>query len=129
LRAASSASLTILHVVFSSRIAGGERHCIDLAQAQAARGHRVHVAGPARSAVATALGTAVGYHGLALPLARGARLRRLADRLGAHVVHGHLGPACKATACVRGSARIGTLHVGYKAHRRSGSAASPAPRA
>jgi len=30
--------LTLVHVVFSSRLAGGERHCVDLANAQAALG-------------------------------------------------------------------------------------------
>ncbi|NCT81764.1 MAG: glycosyltransferase [Comamonadaceae bacterium] len=108
--------LTLVHVVFSSRIAGGERHCIDLANAQAALGHRVHVIGSAGSAVAGALATGVRFHGLALPLLRGWRVAALARRLGADVCHGHLGPACKAVARVRSAARVGTLHVGYKAH-------------
>lgn len=111
--------LTLVHVVFSSRIAGGERHCIDLANAQAALGHRVHVIGSANSAVAAALGSGVRFHGLSLPLLRGWRVAALARRLGADVCHGHLGPACKAVAHVRRSARIGTLHVGYKAHHHA----------
>jgi glycosyltransferase involved in cell wall biosynthesis len=111
--------LTLVHVVFSSRIAGGERHCIDLANAQAALGHRVHVIGSANSAVAGALASGVRFHGLALPLLRGWRVAALARRLGADVCHGHLGPACKAVAHARGSARIGTLHVGYKAHHHA----------
>jgi glycosyltransferase involved in cell wall biosynthesis len=111
-----SAPLTIVHAVFSSRLAGGERHCIDLAQAQAALGHRVHVVGPSKSAVARALGPTVQYHGLLLPVARGARLQRIAQRVRADVCHGHLGPACKAVAQVTCAARIGTLHVGYKDH-------------
>ncbi len=111
--------LTLVHVVFSSRIAGGERHCIDLANAQAALGHRVHVIGSAGSAVAGALARGVTFHGLKLPLLRGWRVAALARRLGADVVHGHLGPACKAAAHARRSARIGTLHVGYKAHHHA----------
>lgn len=111
--------LTLVHVVFSSRIAGGERHCIDLANAQAALGHRVHVVGTAGSAVAGALAPGVQFHGLALPLARGWRVAALALRLGADVCHGHLGPACKAVAHARCSVRIGTLHVGYKAHHHA----------
>eukprot|EP00042_Codosiga_hollandica_P001841 m.11034 g.11034 ORF g.11034 m.11034 type:complete len:364 (-) comp14733_c0_seq1:1492-2583(-) len=111
--------LTLVHVVFSSRIAGGERHCIDLANAQAALGHRVHVIGSAGSAVAGALAQGVQFHGLALPLLRGWRVAALARRLGADVCHGHLGPACKAVAHARRSARIGTLHVGYKAHHHA----------
>jgi glycosyltransferase involved in cell wall biosynthesis len=79
----------------------------------------VHVVGPARSAVRQAVGPGVQYHGILLPLARGARLKRLAQRLGADVCHGHLGPACKAVAQVTSAARVGTLHVGYKAHHHA----------
>lgn len=111
--------LTLVHVVFSSRIAGGERHCIDLANAQSALGHRVHVIGSAGSAVAGALAPGVRFHGLALPLLRGWRVAALARRLQADVCHGHLGPACKAVARTCRSARIGTLHVGYKAHHHA----------
>ncbi|WP_431257023.1 glycosyltransferase [Roseateles chitinivorans] len=112
-------ALSIVHVVFSSRIAGGEHHCVDLANAQAALGHTVHVIGPAGSAVRHALDQRVSYHGLRLPLLRGARVRRLAAKLGADVVHGHLGPACKAVAAAKHSARVGTLHVGYKTHHHA----------
>jgi len=112
-------ALSIVHVVFSSRIAGGEHHCVDLANAQAALGHVVHVIGPARSAVRHALDHRVQYHGLSLPLLRGARVRRLACKLGADIVHGHLGPACKAVAAAKDRARVGTLHVGYKAHHHA----------
>lgn len=111
--------LTLVHVVFSSRIAGGERHCIDLANAQAALGHHVHVIGSAGSAVAGALAAGVTFHGLKLPLLRGWRVAALARRLGADVVHGHLGPACKAAAHARSATRVGTLHVGYKAHHHA----------
>ena len=111
-----SEPMTLAHVVFSSRIAGGERHCIDLANAQAAQGHRVHVIGSAGSAVAAALAPGVQFHGLALPLLRGWRVGALVRRLRASVCHGHLGPACKAVAHADSAARIGTLHVGYKAH-------------
>ena len=113
------APLTIVHVVFSSRIAGGERHCVDLALAQEAAGHHVHVVGMRGSAVEKALGDAVPFHGLRLPLARGYRVDRLARRLRADVVHGHLGPACKAVARVGDAHRLGTLHVGYKAHHHA----------
>lgn len=112
-----SESLTLIHVVFSSRVAGGERHCIDLANAQSALGHRVHVVGRAGSAVAQELAPGVKFHGMALPLLRGWRVARLARRLSADVCHGHLGPACRAVAQVNDAARVGTLHVGYKAHQ------------
>ncbi|HEV6968165.1 MULTISPECIES: glycosyltransferase [Roseateles] len=114
-----SEPLTLVHVVFSSRLAGGELHCVDLANAQAALGHRVHVVGMAGSAVEGALSPEVRFHGLKLPLMRGWRLAALARRLGADVCHGHLGPACKAVARTRGAARVGTLHVGYKAHHHA----------
>lgn len=110
---------TLVHVVFSSRVAGGERHCIDLAQAQQALGHRVHVIGTAGSAVEGALAPGVTFHGLALPLMRGWRVAALVRQLRADVCHGHLGPACKAVAAVRGAARVGTLHVGYKPHHHA----------
>ena len=114
-----TAPLTIVHAVFSSRLAGGERHCIDLAQAQAAMGHRVHIVGPSRSAVRHVVGPNVQYHGIALPLMRGLRFSRIARKLGADVCHGHLGPACKAVAQATPATRIGTLHVGYKAHHHA----------
>ena len=76
-------TLTIVHAVFSSRLAGGERHCVDLAQAQAAMGHRVHIVGPSKSAVRAAVGPTVQYHGLALPVLRGPRFTRVARQLGA----------------------------------------------
>jgi len=114
-----SSPLTIVHVVFSSRVAGGERHCVDLAIAQAAAGHDVHVVGMRGSAVKEALGGAVPFHGLRMPLVRGYRVDRLTRRLGADIVHGHLGPACKAVAHIGDAHRIGTLHVGYKTHHHA----------
>lgn len=115
----TAAPLTIIHVVFSSRIAGGEQHCIDLAHGQAALGHDVHVVGPARSAVEAALRNDVRYHRLTLPILRGPRLRRVVKRIGADVCHAHLGPACKAAARIRSCVRLGTLHVGFKAHHHA----------
>ncbi len=109
--------LTIVHVVFSSRIAGAERHALDLAAAQAERGHRVHVVGPWRSDLQASMPPQVTYHGLISPLWRGARLRALCHQLRADVVHGHLGPACKAASRCGGIATVGTLHVGFKAHQ------------
>ena len=115
----STDALTIVHVVFSSRLAGGERHCIDLAQAQAALGHRVHLVGPISSALRGAVAASITYHGIAVPLARGLQLKSVARRVGADVCHGHLGPACKAVARVTAATRIGTLHVGYKPHQHA----------
>lgn len=104
----------ILHVVFSSRIAGSERYCLDLANRQAALGHEVHVAGMSRSPLAAALAPGVTFHGFGL-LFRGLLLRRLVARLQPEVCHGHLSAACKSLS--RLPARfhtVATLHVGYK---------------
>ncbi len=106
--------MRILHVLFSSRIAGSERYCIDLANGQAALGHEVHVAGTGRSPIAGALSPAVTYHALPLPVFRGFQLQRLASALKIDVGHAHLSPACKALARVSGPVRVATLHVGYK---------------
>ncbi|MDH0868186.1 glycosyltransferase [Mitsuaria sp. GD03876] len=109
--------LTIVHVVFSSRLAGAERHALDLAGAQADAGHQVHVVTGGSTALLRAMPANVGHHALPLPLLRGPRLDALARRLGADICHGHLGPACKAVARCDGPMRFGTLHVGYKPHQ------------
>lgn len=112
-------ALTIVHAVFSSRLAGGERHCVDLAKAQAAMGHRVHLVGPSSSVLRDAVGATVQYHGLHLPLARGWQIESIARAVAADICHGHLGPACRAVARVTSAKRVGTLHVGYKAHQHA----------
>lgn len=113
----SADSLRILHAVFSSRLAGSERYCVDLANRQAALGHEVHVAGAPGSAVAAALAPNVHFHSVGR-LLRGFRLGRLVHRLAPDICHGHLSAACKALGRVRTPAmRVATLHVGYKAHQ------------
>jgi glycosyltransferase involved in cell wall biosynthesis len=113
-------SLRILHAVFSSRIAGSERYCIDLANRQAADGHQVHVAGLWRSPLRSALSPAVTFHGSHLPFFRKNVLRRLARDFEIDICHGHLSTACKA---LRGMppvhGTVATLHVGYKAHQHA----------
>jgi glycosyltransferase involved in cell wall biosynthesis len=113
----SSTKLRILHAVFSSRIAGSERYCIDLANHQAALGHEVHVAGAASSPLAAELAPGVRFHGFSR-LLRGWRLRRLVRQLAPDVCHGHLSAACKALGRAKGPhRRVATLHVGYKPHQ------------
>ena len=110
--------LRILHVVFSSRLAGSERYCIDLANRQAEQGHEVHVAGMRRSPIRAELDPRVMFHGFSTPLFRRFLLRRLVIKLGVDVCHGHLSAACKALGRVSDlSATLATLHVGYKAHQ------------
>ncbi len=110
--------LRILHVIFSSRLAGSERYCVDLANRQAESGHDVHVAGMRCSPVRSELNPRVGFHGFATPFFRRFLLRRLVADLGVDVCHGHLSPACKALGRMSDvCATIATLHVGYKAHQ------------
>lgn len=112
------ASFRILHVVFSSRLAGSERYCVDLANRQAEAGHEVHVAGMRGSPIPAALDRRVRFHGFATPFFRRWRLRRLVENLGADVCHAHLSAACKALGYVSDlCATLATLHVGYKAHQ------------
>lgn len=113
----ASAARKILHAVLSSRIAGSERYCADLANRQAALGHDVHVAGTRRSGIASLLDPRVTFHPVGR-FFRGYQLRRLVAALRPEVCHGHLSAACKALARTAGShATVATLHVGYKAHQ------------
>lgn len=111
--------MRILHVLFSSRIAGSERYCIDLANRQAALGHEVHVAGMRSSPLRDALSARVQFHPFSWFL-RGRRLRQLVGRLTPDICHGHLSAACKSLQGVSGHRRaVATLHVGYKPHRHA----------
>lgn len=110
----------ILHVLFTSRLAGSERYCIDLANEQAALGHDVRVVGRAGAPIAALLSDNVTYHGFRTPFLRGLKLRRLIAATPIDVCHAHLGPACKAVAKAPDTvAKIATLHVGYKARQHA----------
>jgi len=112
--------LRILHVVFSSRVAGSERYCIDLANRQAALGHDVHVAGMTGTPIAAALNPGVMFHGFRSRLFRGLLLRRLVGALQADICHGHLSAACKSLGSMDGPhSSVATLHVGYKPHQHA----------
>jgi hypothetical protein len=81
--------LRILRAVFSPRLAGSERYCVDLANHQAALGHEVHVAGAPGSPLAEALAPEVHFHPVG-PLLRGWRqllAARVAGRPAAAWVH------------------------------------------
>lgn len=109
----------ILHVVFSSRIAGSERYCADLANRQAALGHEVHVACVRVSPLPHALAPAVRIHHFGRFFRR-LLLRRLIRRLEPEICHGHLSAACKALGGIRGAHQtVATLHVGYKPHQHA----------
>ncbi|MBB3659797.1 glycosyltransferase involved in cell wall biosynthesis [Rhizobium sp. BK650] len=112
--------LRILHLLFADEIAGSERHCIDLANGQAALGHEVHVAGYRRSPIIPLLGDNVIFHGFSTALLRGMRLRRLIARAGIEVAHAHHSPGSKALATVSSAVTtIATLHVGYRPKRHA----------
>lgn len=112
--------LRILHVIFSSRIAGSERYAVDLANRQSALGHEVHVAGAHGSPVERALATGVKFHGFTSRLFRGLRLRRLIRNLSPDICHGHLSHACKALGKTSERVvKVATLHVGYKPHQHA----------
>lgn len=115
-------ALRLLHLLFSPRMAGSERYCVDLALQQAAQGHEVHVAGQPGSAMERALqGSAVRFHAIRWPVLRGLQVRRLMARLDPQIAHAHLSPACKALAgAPEQVATLATLHVGYKAHQHGG---------
>lgn len=117
--AAGDRRLRILHVVFSSQLAGSERYCADLANRQAEAGHEVHVAGMGGSPIGDALAPSVNFHGFALRrLLLRYRLRRLVDRVGVDVCHGHLSTGCRTLGALSHRvATVGTLHVGYKRHQ------------
>jgi glycosyltransferase involved in cell wall biosynthesis len=120
--------LRILHAVFTSQLAGSERYCIDLANAQAELGHEVHVAGHVGSAMARELSDDVIFHGggkplwpaqplrrLALSLGRRRFLQRTVAQLAPDVCHGHLSSACRTLGLLPTRMRsVATLHVGYK---------------
>ena len=115
-----AAPLRILHILFSRRIAGSEKYCIDLANGQAALGHEVHVAGTYGSPIAGHLDKEVMFHGFRTPLFRSWALSRLIADRSADICHAHLSPACKAlTALSGGVAKVATLHVGYKARQHA----------
>ncbi len=111
--------MRILHVLFSSRIAGSERYCIDLANRQAAAGHDVHVAGMRGSPLQAALSRRIRFHPFNR-LFRGLLLRRLVRRLAPDICHGHLSAGCKALKGVSPRQQtVATLHVGYKPHQHA----------
>jgi len=108
-------ALRILHVLFSSKIAGSERYCADLANGQADLGHEVHVAGNYGAPITSLLSKDVIFHGLRSPFLRGMKLRRLITGAAIEIGHAHLGPACRALASAPDHVtKIATLHVGFK---------------
>jgi glycosyltransferase involved in cell wall biosynthesis len=107
--------LRILHVLFASEIAGSERYCIDLANAQAALGHDVHLVSSSRVDIRKHLHREVVLHAFSTRLFRRWRLRKLITAERIEIAHAHLSPGCKALVTVQGSVtKIATLHVGYK---------------
>lgn len=118
--APASEPLRILHISLSTRFAGSERYCADLANQQARMGHEVHVAAPPGSAMAEGLDPGVNFHNSRKFLLWRTGLGGIIHALQPDVCHAHLGRACKALAGVRTTAsKVATLHVGYKSHHHN----------
>lgn len=109
-----------MHILFSPRVAGSERYCIDLANGQAAQGHEVHVAGSHNAPLAEKLSDRVTFHGFRTPFFRSLRLGRLFSQMSIDICHAHLSHACKALSRTsQDMCKVATLHVGYKAHQHA----------
>lgn len=112
--------LHIAHVMLTRRFAGTERHVVELANAQAAAGHRVSVilrrdgARPKPDGIRQHLSDQVQV--LVVPnLLRGWHARRLLKRLRPDIAHAHLTAARTALRGWRTSIpRLATLHIEYK---------------
>lgn len=118
--------LHIAHVLLTRRFAGTERHALELANAQAAAGHRVTL-------VLRKAGTGERADAIAHRASKDVRIevvgdlfaswqaRRLLRRLRPEVAHGHLSGGCRA---LRGwsttTRRIATLHIRYKPKQHDG---------
>lgn len=113
--------MRIAHLLLTSRFAGSERHALELAAAQAAAGHEVHLvlrrAGAAArpDAIAHRVDPAVTVHVVPDWLAPW-HARRLLRRLRPEVGHAHLSGGCRALRGLRGTVglRLATLHIAYK---------------
>lgn len=135
--------MKILHAVLSHGFYGSERHCIELATAQAQAGYQVAVvihggdspcARAFRDEIAAAQ-VAIGREGgagaiglIVMPRALPAVLHRLfarwtLRRLRPHIVHTHLNPAARRigrVAQARGIPHVATLHIRYDSREHSG---------
>ncbi len=130
--------MKILHAVISEGFYGSERHCIELATAQARAGHQVavlihggasHCARAFRREIAAASAEIAAARGaghvrlVVMPLALPAVLHRLFALLillwwRPQIVHTHLNPAARRvgrTAQRLNIAHVATLHIRYEA--------------
>lgn len=135
--------MKILHAVLSQGFYGSERHCIELATAQARAGHQVAVvihdgdspcarafrdeiaatqAAIAREGGAGAIRLIVIPRRLPAALHRAFALWTLI-RLRPHIVHTHLNPAARRIgriAQMRGIPHVATLHIRYEPREHGG---------
>ncbi len=120
------APLHIAHLVLTRRFAGSERHALELANAQAAAGHRVTLV--LRKAGTRDRSDAIAHRASADVRIEVVRdllpawpARRLLRRLRPDVAHAHLSGGCRALQGWRTSARrIATLHIRYKPRQHEG---------
>ena len=135
--------MRILHAVLSQGFYGSERHCIELATAQARAGHHVAVLindggshcarafrdeTTAATAAITADGGVGGIRLVVMPRGLPAILQRpfaLAALIGFHpeIVHTHLNPAARRVGRVAqriGIPHVATLHIRYEPREHAG---------
>jgi glycosyltransferase involved in cell wall biosynthesis len=135
--------MKILHAVLSHGFYGSERHCIELATAQAQAGHQVAVvihggdtpcARAFRDEIAAAQAAIAREGGpgairlIVMPRALPPALHRPFSRwtlmrLRPHIVHTHLNPAARRigrVAQARGIPHVATLHIRYDSRERGG---------
>jgi glycosyltransferase involved in cell wall biosynthesis len=134
--------MKILHAVLSEGFYGSERHCIELATAQARAGHQVevlihdggsHCARAFRDGIAAANAAVAAKHGAGgirlavIPRAMPALLhrpfaRRVLKRFSPDIVHTHLNPAARRVGRVAkrlGIPHVATLHIRYEAREHA----------
>lgn len=123
----TDAPLSIAHLLLTRRFAGSERHAVELANAQAAAGHRVTMilrksATEARAdAIAQHLSSAVRQIVVGDMFARW-QARRAVQKLAPEIAHAHLSGGCRVLKGWRSNTtkRIATLHIHYKPQQHEG---------
>lgn len=119
--------LSIAHLLLTRRFAGSERHAVELANAQAAAGHRVTMilrksgAEDRPDAIAHRLSINVQKIVVGDLFARW-QARRAVQKLAPDIAHAHLSGGCRALKGWRSDAtkRIASLHIHYKPQQHEG---------
>lgn len=123
----TEAPLSIVHLLLTRRFAGTERHVVELANAQAAQGHRVTVilrkAGAERreDAIAHRFSDEVRIEVVG-DLLSSWQARRAVQRLQPDIAHAHLSGGSRALKGWKNARtrRVATLHIRYKPQQHEG---------